>query len=111
MNNTKKEYELELKYHCQTIGEIERDIDSNKHNIVMNEKEMVEALYYLRMSLRYKENPLYKNYKFKEYLKNRHLMSMGSYYLKVRAIFQYEEDTLKYGIGVIHDIIKKCDRS
>ena len=99
---------LKEQYDKRKIGEIEKEIKTKNELSLIARKDAVFALRYLELSGRWKENPTYKKSSFKEYLMGYYSIREGSYREQLRAFTKFEDEALKYGVGIIGKVLRDC---
>ena len=99
---------LKKKYDSKTITAIEKTIDISRNSEAKFQHDRIMVLYYLQRTSRYKENKMYKNSNFGEYLFDRHGMRIGTFNSHRLMIFNNLKHVKKYGIGVVKKIYIRC---
>jgi hypothetical protein len=100
--------DLKNKYKNQTIGQIEKLIKSDLEKSIDARREAYLALYHLKTSGRYKENPLYAKSSFKVYLDEVYTIRENSFNESVTAYLKYPEECKSFSVGVISRIRRDC---
>jgi len=98
-------------YEKKTIVEIEKDIKTSIESSLESRKDVTFALYHLKTSGRFKENPLYKKSSFASYLEGVYNIREGSFNESVRAFLTFPKESVKYGVGLVSKIHRKCGSS
>jgi hypothetical protein len=101
---------LKKKYDSKKITQVENDVDSFRKASNSAEKNMVETLYYLDSTERFKENATYKNSTFKAYISDRFCITLKKYFDMRKAYHYYNDDAIKYGCGLITSISRRCGK-
>ena len=99
---------LKEKYDGKSINEIEKEVKLNKTLSLKAKKVVTFALLYLRNSGRYKENPMYRKSSFENYLLGFHNIRINTFMEDARAFSKFEKESLKYGVGLVSKIHRKC---
>ena len=73
-----------------------------------SQKEMYEILEYLRVSVRFRENPVNKKSTFWQYLDDRFTILENTFRQNVRAFNKYPEASVKHGVGLVAKIGRQC---
>jgi len=100
--------EMESKLKSQSIKQIEAGIRGNHNKSLGAQREMIIALSYLKYSKRYKENPQYKTNNFSSYLIGMFNMRLNTFEEMGLAYRHFPEETMKYGVGVVAKVRRKC---
>lgn len=99
---------LERKYKGKKINEIEKEVTASNELSLEARKTAIFALRYLEITGRYKENPTYKKSSFADYLMGYYAMRENTYRESFRAFDKFEDETVKYGVGLISKIFRAC---
>lgn len=99
---------LKKKYDGKKLVEVEADILHLKKTTFSAQKGMIETLHYLEATERFKEDKTYENSSFDVYLKDKFSMLPVTYQNMRIAFFNFREESLKYGPGLVTSIKKKC---
>lgn len=104
----KENEKVKKKYDGKKIEEIEKEIKSNKVLSLKAKKGAILALLYLRNSGRYKENPMYWKSSFENYLLGFYNIKLNTFMEDARAFSKFEKESLKYGVGLVSKVERKC---
>ena len=96
------------KFEKMTIIEIENEIKSKNILSLEARKESILALLYLKRSGRYKENKLYAKSSFKNYLLNFYNIREKTFNESARAFDKFPKESVKYGVGLVSKVKRKC---
>jgi len=99
---------LEKKYKGKKINEIEKEIIAKNQLSLEARKSAIFALRYLETTGRYKENPTYKKSSFTDYLMGYFAIRETTYRDAFRAFDKFEDETVKYGVGLISKVLRTC---
>lgn len=103
INNLKKKYDKE------SITTLQNRATSLQKDIVRYKSELIEILYYLDDTKRFRENKVYKNSTFETYLNGMYNMAKSTYLKEKMVVWQYRPLAETYGIGKITKVFNKCD--
>ena len=103
-----KKENLNKMYDGKKIEEIETEITGKHDLLIETQKDMIFALSSLKMTNRYKENPLYRESSFKEYLLGMFNMRENNFYEMERAFIQFPKEARLYGVGLVAKVRRKC---
>lgn len=105
----KKEKEkIPTKWDKMTIEEIEGEIKGHKVSSLEAMMKATEALDYLRMTGRFKENKLYRKSNFEGYLMGMFNTRLNTHMENARAFGKHPAESLKYGAGLVSKIHRAC---
>jgi len=90
---------------------LKKDIKISIESSLESRKNATFALYHLKTSGRFKENPLYKKSSFASYLEGVYNIREGSFNESVRAFLTFPKESVKYGVGLVSKIHRKCGSS
>ena len=90
------------------ISSVETVIDGFKDKEAKFYRDRILVLYYLQRTSRYKQNKMYKDANFEEYLFDRHGMRIGTFNSHRLAIFNSLKYVEKYGIGIVKKVYNRC---
>ncbi len=93
--------EIQKKYDDETLENIESEIQE----IHLSQ---IKELMSIRTTSRHKENPLYAKSSFERYLMGEFNMSLETLLETNAAYDKYPEECIRYGVGTIVEIMKKC---
>lgn len=111
MTVSKKTIEkLNKQYSNKKIGDIEKEIKASNVLSLEARKEATFALLYLKHSSRYKENPVYRKSSFESYLIGCHNIRPKTFAETVRGFDLFDEETKRYGIGLVSKVARKCGK-
>ena len=99
---------LKQRYDGKKIGEIEGEIKTNHNLSIEGQREMTFALTYLRITGRYKENPLYRESSFAAYLIGQYNMREATFMERERAFLHFYDETKRYGVGLVAKVHRLC---
>ncbi len=91
-----------------TIEVLERQVESSTRLAEESQKEMYEALEYLRYTNRFKENARYKKSDFWAYLDDRFAIKEKHYLEYVRVYTRFPAQAMEYGVGMVARIERIC---
>lgn len=100
--------EINKKYDCMTINELESMIEAAFRSARDAQKEMYGMLYYLYTTKRFRQNPRYKKAAFETYLEDRFTIRMGTFRENVKAYVNYPDFAVEYGAGLVTKISNVC---
>lgn len=100
--------DLKEKYEKQTIEQIESQIKKDYEKSAKARMDATLALYYLKSSGRYKENPLYSKSSFKVYLEEVHMRRENTFNDEVHAYMNYPKEAVKWSPGVVAKVRREC---
>ena len=100
--------QLKKMYDGKKIGEIEAEARKNHGLSTEAQGRMIEALSYLRMSGRHKENPKHKNSSFWSYLMDQFNMREKTFREMERAFTYFPEETKLYSVGMVAKVRRNC---
>jgi len=99
---------LRKKYDDKTLVEVETDIFHLKKTMISAQKGMVEGIYYLQSTERFKEDKTYANSSFELYIKDKFSMLPKTYNDLRIAFHNFREVALEYGPGIVTSIRRTC---
>jgi len=97
-----------LKFDGIPLQELETKIETLHIASRELQKEMYEVLEYLRITKRYKENPVYVKSTFWQYLEDRFTIRPGTYRENVFAFTKHPEASVQLGVGLVSKINRLC---
>jgi hypothetical protein len=100
--------ELVKKYKGKGIDEIEKEIQKSHKSSKNAQADMTYMLAYLKYSKRWKENPVYKNSSFDDYLMGTCNMRRGTFEDNLHAYMHFPEEAKQYGVGTVAKIRREC---
>lgn len=95
-------------YDKKSIDEIEKIADRSCQLSKESRKKFIEVLYYLQFTSRFRENKLYKKASFKDYIYDQFHLRETSYHNEKAAFFQFPDEAVTIGPGVITKARQKC---
>ena len=99
---------LRKKYDTKKLADVESDVLHLKKTTFSAQKGMIETLHYLETTERFKEDKAYENSSFDVYLKDKFSMLPVTYQNMRIEFFNFREESLKYGPGLVTSVKKKC---
>lgn len=99
---------ISARYNSEPLFMIENEIKSLNGYAADAIKSMVERLFYLDFSKRYREDSAHKKSSFKTYMEAKFGISDAQYQLWRTAYAQFSEDVEAHGIGFVADTVKAC---
>lgn len=105
MGNVPKE--LRKKYDNKSLEQIEKGISGSNLTLHKALYGMVERLFYLETSLRYRQNPEYATATFEEYTRSRFGITRSQYRSWRVAIMRFAAEAEKHGLGFVAELITK----
>ncbi|MBA4369850.1 MAG: hypothetical protein C0403_19655 [Desulfobacterium sp.] len=99
---------LKEKYKNKDIIEIESLIEKTKINVESEREKLISLLFYLESTHRWRENPLYKNTIFPDYIKAKYNMTFNQYHAEKMAFIVFPKEVKKIGLGNTTRAIKNC---
>jgi len=100
--------DLTKKYKGKTIAQMEKEIRAKIEKSSLARKDATLMLYYLKISGRFKENPLYAKSSFKTYLEDVHSIREGTFNDNVRAYVKFPKEAVDLSVGLVASIHRKC---
>lgn len=100
--------ELKKKYDPKSIKEIEAIIKGEMGNLRDAQYLIIEVLFYLEVSGRWKENPDYKTATFKQYLSGMLNMKYATYKEMFRAYNNFRSEVKRFGVGLVAKVKREC---
>ena len=91
-----------------TIAQIEKEIKETIYGSALARREATMMLYKLKISGRYRENPLYDKSSFKVYLEDVYGIRIGTFNDAVRAYRKFPEESCAFSVGLVSSIYRKC---
>lgn len=88
----------------KTVHKRAANLFQNYHNA---HKAFISLLWYVQKQKRWREDPLFVNYSFFEYIKEKFNYTEARYRVECQAIMQFSAQCKKYGIGAVAGVINK----
>jgi len=99
---------LKEKFGGQTIAAIEADLDRHHDQVRTGMQGFFAALYYLRRTGRFRENPVFAKATFDDYLAQRFFISRRQYDKVEWAFHKFPEEAARLGPQTVDLVRRKC---
>lgn len=114
-DDTKKGMEMVRKevsdlFKDKSLAEIEQFLAGTKADFIENRRRYILGLFYIRDHELFRDDPVFKNATFDEYLERRHNIRRTRFDNELWAHVFYPEDAKKLGVGNVVKIRKDCGR-
>lgn len=96
------------KYDTMSIITLEGIVKENMALSREAQVEMIEALIYLKVTYRYKENRRYAKEPFRVYLEDNFGIKPDTFLNQQRAVSLFRDESVKYGTGLVSKAINGC---
>lgn len=100
--------QLKKQYNPKPIKEIENEAKKSQAQAKQLQEKMIEILFYLERTQRFKENPVYQKSTFREYLSFEFGMRFSTYHETRLALINFPELSKKYSPQLYRAIKTKC---
>jgi len=100
--------ELKAEYDSKSITEIEQEAKKTQGKAKEIHAEFIEILFYMERTGRYKENALYKNTGFPQYIEFQFGIRWATYHETRLALGNFPDFSKKYSPALVTSIKSKC---
>jgi len=91
-----------------SLKQIEIETKKYQTKAKNNRKHFIENLQYLEMTKRYRDDEMYTNSTFSEYIIDKFELKKSTYERERFAYLQFPKESLEYGPGIINKIKDEC---
>jgi len=100
--------QLKKQFDQKSVQEVEKYADESKSKSLSGRMDFIKVLYYLRHTGRYKENRLFKNSTFEQYIGMRHQLRPATFENEAWAFFKFPKESENYGPGLVNKVRRTC---